>query len=682
MQHKLAAARQLGLAALWRRLAWRMAMLVRIVWFHAWRRHRAGAFANAIDETAGRTFLAAAETVRAKLAESPEWGAACRRRIDRQCTELFENRVTLRGLGTIDLQFTAGDWYAYEHDAAIMINRHDFVIPLVQNVLLNDSQRARAKLDELFTYWIEHFSLARLLTRDTPIDAAIRAINWLWVWEHGALVMDKTRADALRRILYLHVEYVRAWQSAGGNHLVLEALAAYLLGRHFAGQDTAASWTSWGRATLLDQLACQTTADGVHTEQSMFYHQAVASHYLKFFLTGRAAGDELPPSAHERFERMLRFVHETAKENGTHPVVGDGELLTSDDREHWESRALLAAYSTLFDKPVYRGFSAHLGDASCWLLGVGEAELAVSERAPDSAIYADTGLAMLRNGAQTVFFDAAPFSDPEFPHHGHADALCIDVSVGSLDLFVDPGGYGYYDDEFRRYFRSTAAHNTIAIDGKDQSELFGVLGYGRLARAKLLAYELTEEMDFVRGTHDGYAPAQHVREVYLVKHPDELLITVDMLTGDEGQTGVLRYHFTPEARCKIIGEQLEVSFDDTPFYTAIVGSGAIISRLVSGAKEGGLVGWVSPETKHAVRSTTWEITSGIGPTAFFVTAAALRPGASVGLERFEESVTIVASRGTYELEVDRSALSSRIARRPPAEQVLDREGGSLAAGCG
>ena len=661
MRHKVAAARQLGAGGLFRRLRWRLAMGARIALFHLWWRRRDGAFikSSLLTTDRGPTFLPDPRQVVQKLAAAPDLERASRRRIDRQCAEVLTNEVTLRGVGTLRLRLTQDDWYDYDRGTAITINRHDFVIPLVQNVVLNDSKRSRDKLNELFEYWIDNFSLAKLRERDTPIDAAIRLINWLWVLDYRILTLSEEKMSELLRIMYLQVEYVGAWQSAGGNHLVLEALSAYLLGQRFAGRGRAESWARWGKAALLRELGRQTTRDGVHTEQSMFYHQAVSTHYLKFFAAAAAHGDDLPPWAHERFSKMLDYVHDTAKENGTHPVVGDGELLTSDDREHWESHALLAARAHLYEAPLYTGFIRHVGDASCWLLGCSETDLATTDVRPGSTVFEHSGLAMLRHKDQTVFFDAAPFSDPEFPHHGHADALSVDVSVGETDLFVDPGGYGYYDDDFRRYFRSTAAHNTVTVDGKNQSELFGVLGYGRLAESQILSSSLGRDIDFVRGSHTGYAPCRHVRDVYLIKHPDEILLVVDMLQLADEQTAVLRYHMAPETGCQLHAEQLELLADGSHFYATMAAGASTISRLVSGERGGRLLGWVAPETRRAVRSTTWEVSGGSDEFTYFVTAASLRSGASVGLEDREGAeLDVIATHGCYRLELSQGDLAS------------------------
>src|SRR6185503_15998390 len=58
--------------------------------------------------------------------------------------------------------------------------------------------------------------------------------------------------------------------------------------------------------------------------------------------------------------------------------------------------------------------------------------------------------------------------------HAHADALSVTLFSGGRELLVDPGTCVYNcAPEWRDYFRSTRAHNTVTIDGQDQAERGG-----------------------------------------------------------------------------------------------------------------------------------------------------------------------------------------------------------------
>ena len=54
--------------------------------------------------------------------------------------------------------------------------------------------------------------------------------------------------------------------------------------------------------------------------------------------------------------------------------------------------------------------------------------------------------------------------------HGHADLPSIQCAIFGDAAIVDPGTHCYRDSRWRDFFRSTAAHSTIVVDGVSQVE--------------------------------------------------------------------------------------------------------------------------------------------------------------------------------------------------------------------
>jgi hypothetical protein len=72
--------------------------------------------------------------------------------------------------------------------------------------------------------------------------------------------------------------------------------------------------------------------------------------------------------------------------------------------------------------------------------------------------------------------DHGPHGFLSIAAHAHADALSIEVRHGGVDILADPGSYCYHGEtEWRAYFRSTLGHNTLELDGANQSVLGGPL---------------------------------------------------------------------------------------------------------------------------------------------------------------------------------------------------------------
>ena len=111
------------------------------------------------------------------------------------------------------------------------------------------------------------------------------------------------------------------------------------------------------------------------------------------------------------------------------------------------------------------------------------------------------------------------------------------------------------------------------------------------------------------------------------------------------------------------GHELAVQIEGETFHVAAVAADEPLSRLVSGeiGENGEMQGWVSPETKVAVRSPTWELSSQAGGFSYFVTVASLQPGIAVNVrERESMSLDVQTSRSRYRVDVVSSSLTSHI----------------------
>ena len=100
--------------------------------------------------------------------------------------------------------------------------------------------------------------------------------------------------------------------------------------------------------------------------------------------------------------------------------------------------------------------------------------------------------------------DAGPLGYQTIAAHGHADALAFTLSVGGLEFLVDPGTYAFHaHGAWRQYFRGTAAHNTLRVDGKDQSESGGDFMWLKKARAACTLYSSSDGYDLFEGWQAG-----------------------------------------------------------------------------------------------------------------------------------------------------------------------------------
>src|SRR5262249_44714324 len=134
-----------------------------------------------------------------------------------------------------------------------------------------------------------------------------------------------------------------------------------------------------------------------------------------------------------------------------------------------------------------------------------------------------------------LIVDAAPLGYLAVAAPGHAGALSFVLSGAGRPLLIDPGAYAYHTHPLlREYFRGTSAHNTLRVDGQDQSVSGGPFLWTDHASTRRLALELGTGIERLVAEHDGYrrltAPVVHRREIEYQRSTHLIRVT-DQLRG-------------------------------------------------------------------------------------------------------------------------------------------------------
>jgi hypothetical protein len=172
--------------------------------------------------------------------------------------------------------------------------------------------------------------------------------------------------------------------------------------------------------------------------------------------------------------------------------------------------------------------------------------------------FADAGVTLLRTSGENEIWcrcDGGPHGYLSIAAHAHADALSVEVRHAGIDILTDPGTYCYHGERaWRSYFRSTIAHNTAELAGRNQSSERGPFMWARHAQAREI--ELIDDGDIARWTaeHDGYISldpqASHRRSVLLDRASRSIDI-IDQIGG--GYNIRLAFHLGPEVQAELDG---------------------------------------------------------------------------------------------------------------------------------
>jgi len=446
------------------------------------------------------------------------------------------------------------------------LNRHQWMVQLGQAYrLTGDPSYARA-FASYIEHWIDANPTGIGINWASSLEVSFRLIAWCWalLLLRGAPVLSETLFDRIVRSIWAHAAHAERYLSyyfSPNTHLTGEALGLVYAGLIFPGLPRAARWRELGARILVDESARQILADGVHFELSTGYHRYTLEFYLHLLILADRNGWPIPDVVAERVGRMLDFVLAVRRPDGSMPHIGDadgGTLMPLARREQDDFRGVLATAAAFFGRADCAWAAGEAAPEVLWLLGPAGLEAFDALRpappaAPPSWLFPAGGYAIMRNGwrpdAHQLIFDVGPLGCPVTGGHGHADLLSVQCAVSGEPYLIDSGTFCYTGDPASRdYFRSTAAHSTVVIDGGCQASPAGPFSWAARPEARLLDWRSTPEIDFVDALHRAYvergrARTVHRRRVAFVK--GRYWVVVDDLEGAGEHRVDLHFQFAP-----------------------------------------------------------------------------------------------------------------------------------------
>ncbi len=515
-------------------------------------------------------------------------------------------------------------------------NRHAHLVTLAQAYVLTADEKYLAVIRQHLHSWFAQNRNFAGPNWTSSLELAIRLINWSLVWTllggWDSRLFDDATGAALRRdwldMIYRHARFIRGYFSrfsSANNHLLGEAAGLYVACAIWPCWRDFAGWRRTARRILEQEITKQVWDDGVGKEQSLFYQIFVLDFLLVAGLAARRGAEDFSAGYWRRVETMLEFLASLCNQRHTVPMIGDSDdgyfLLLSQSRDDRPLQCMLNIGAVLFSRADLAAVYGQRDDKSQWLLGADAArfyrnldpqaeKFRIRTAFPQGGYYI-LGKDFGSSGEVKIVADAGPLGYLAIAAHGHADALSLVMSVGGEEILIDPGTYVYQTQkEWRNYFRGTAAHNTLSVDGCDQSQIGGNFMWTKKAETRCLEWHSDALADRLVAEHDGYRrlpdPVGHRRRMDFDKHTNLLRIT-DRLDC-AGQHHVVRcWHFA---------EACAVVLDEAG---ALVTSGGVSLRISAAggrdtrwrlyrASEEPKAGWVSRKfnEKEAIYSLWME----------------------------------------------------------------------------
>ena len=445
------------------------------------------------------------------------------------------------------------------------LNRHQWMVRLAQAYRVTADERYAQAVVDRIQEWMAANPPGIGINWASSLEVSYRLIAWCWC----LFLLDGSRAlsadcvEALTDQIWLHARHVERYLSyyfSPNTHLTGEALGLYYAGEIFRDWPQSEHWADLGARILTEQSERQILSDGVYFERATGYQRYTLEIYLHFLILAARNGRTIPSIVADRTDKMLDFLLAVRLPDGSVPQIGDadsGTLVPLSRRAQDDVRGVLSVAAVHFGRADCAWASS--GDVvdPLWLLGPDA--LATFDHLrpappirPPSRHFDQGGYVVMRNDwqrdGQMLIFDVGPLGGAGSAGHGHADLLSLQCAVFGEAFLVDAGTFCYTGDSAARdFFRGSASHSTVLVDGHSQASPRGPFQWSGHPRAELAEWHSTPELDFAdadyRPHHLASGFARHRRRVLYAK--GRYWVIVDDLEGEGDHQVDLRFQFAP-----------------------------------------------------------------------------------------------------------------------------------------
>lgn len=452
---------------------------------------------------------------------------------------------------------------------------HQFVVLARAYKITGELKYAQGVVTQL-TSWLDANPYGYGMNWKNPLELGIRMINWVWAIDlilESGLFSGPFKTRVLNSV-FLHCRDISSKFSRGSsanNHLVGEAAGVYIASSYFSLFKDAERWQQQSKMILEREIQAQTFADGCSKEHGFSYQFFVFQFYLYTSQVGNWHNDHFSTDFYQTLNKLAEFIALIAQGGDDYPMLGDqddGYALDLGDHVH-NINALCDLSAYLFENAIFKVNYQTPSEAAFWLFNQRLPNNHQSTQASPELVsrhFTDSGYVLLqagnreKNNQVSILFDCAELGYTAIAAHGHADALSLIMRLNGKDLLVDSGTYDYYSfPNWRDQFRKTQAHNTIEIDGLDQSVMTGPFMWEQHAQAQLIQWQPSELGGIVAGSHNGYqrlaSPLTHERHLDLNNQSKKLVIT-DRIKTQGTHKIALYFHLSEYCKNIIISENI------------------------------------------------------------------------------------------------------------------------------
>lgn len=440
------------------------------------------------------------------------------------------------------------------------LNRHQHLITLAKAYRLTGNQQFAVEAFRQWYHWWQANPYPIGVNWASSLEVGFRSLSWLWV-QHlldGCPLAPKNFPSDLSRALSIsgrHIERYLSTFFSPNTHLLGEGVALLFIGTLCPQLRAAKRWKRRGWEIVLQEAARQVQADGMHFEQSVYYHVYALDFFLHARMLAAANQISIPPAFDLTLERMLEVLC-VLSQTGALPRLGDDDGGRVFDPQRNRAQHLLDPLGTgaaLFGRGDFKT-AANLSEETIWLVGldgIAKFEQLPNVRpAPRTVGFQTSGIyvmAATEPVPQQVVVDAGRLGTGR-AGHSHSDALSLCLAVNGREWIIDPGTFVYITEgDERNFFRGTASHNTLQIDGVNQAEPWKPFAWRSQPEVRVETWIPGGSFSLIVASHSGYCrlrqPVLHRRCVFHLK--SRFWLVLDLAEGDGSHNLEIFWHLAP-----------------------------------------------------------------------------------------------------------------------------------------
>lgn len=457
------------------------------------------------------------------------------------------------------------------------INRLQFLMKIAINYKCTGYEVYLNQFVEINKSWILNNPYLTGVNWYSNIEVNLRLINWFLCWE--VLSADKlieANSEFKEFVftswipsIYEHCKYSYCNPSkfsSANNHLISEYAGLFIASCKWKFNESE-KWNKYSKNGLEQEIVKQHSREGVNKEEAAEYIQFITDFFLIAFVVAEKTANSFSLQYKSYLQKIFNYIYNFLDSKSNFPAYGDEDdgkcFIVDFDKSFNNFKSLLSSGSILFNDPRFKSKGNGYDLKNQLLFGSDGREkfesLITVSKTEKSHFYIKEGHFIFKkkeaNKDIYLHFDAAPLGFLSIAAHGHSDALSIILHIDGNPILVDPGTYTYHTEkEWRNYFISTLAHNTVCIDKLNQALQGGPTLWLNHYTTKVLKAEQNNDNELVSASHNGYKNIGccHTRTLNFERNKNEFKIVDEIDVNNEPHEIFQPWHLHPSVEIEFV----------------------------------------------------------------------------------------------------------------------------------